>query len=696
MPATSTTVTRSIWLPIGRANFFSYSANGWMIRDELGDRTASVWSHQLDRDDYTPLLQVSVLRRLLEVLPRSFGYEPQGRCTLSGDDGDDLTRPTSVAMTLRPATAVLPAGECPQRTANDSLIEANVTLVELRADEDGFYTFTATSENSAAREALDDHVREIFGGDFSLAWQAGDLDADESTSVNGAPARVYNGRPAHGDDTVRHYPRGILTFFQLNTMFEGIFNDALTPAIFFEQHDFMKQFLEHQDTHAGRDGHRATRVLRTVSDVVDILATNGDASGGAGRVLTLRHFLAVTSRESLQRLKWSLESVRRSLLDEMMGILHRQSRLVQLRLDQAGKAEQTPEIAVGANESQLRGYVMLAGAKLPLVTNVHRFATSAADRIAADDADVADLRYRVNEWSLLLAALKESVRGLERAVEHAWMERMLYEQEQSRAEQESMAEIERSRRTRTSGGAGGSTGVTYNALMLYFTVAAVLIGAATIPKIDWTGHAWSDITGLWPFAAVAIVLSLIPITDRIRSFRRELRNANLSYGYEFSFRLDVVVDPIKVSNYVNGGKAVQPKGTKLKRLAIEPRGGVRIEYISRDATMMKVHSVATFRARRRRQLFPRTIRFEIINEFLARKVPDHSQYVLRECRMFGDVPRPLTYDEVMQLVTVSLDSSGLSFQPDSGTPLTAKKVLQRANDLFKPPGSAGVHGAPAA
>ncbi len=41
-----------------------------------------------------------------------------------------------------------------------------------------------------------------------------------------------------------------------------------------------------------------------------------------------------------------------------------------------------------------------------------------------------------------MAAIEDNIRGLERCVEHAWMERLLYEQEQSRAEQEAMAEIE--------------------------------------------------------------------------------------------------------------------------------------------------------------------------------------------------------------------------------------------------------------
>lgn len=52
----------------------------------------------------------------------------------------------------------------------------------------------------------------------------------------------------------------------------------------------------------------------------------------------------------------------------------------------------------------------------------------------------------------MLDALKDSVNGLEKAVEHAWMERLLYEQEPSRAEQEAMAEIERSRRKRSVAG----------------------------------------------------------------------------------------------------------------------------------------------------------------------------------------------------------------------------------------------------
>ena len=720
MPADEV-VTRSIWLPVGRANFYSYSANGWLRQKALDGsaRTEASSAAAVQDVDTPPLLQVSVLRRLLEVLPRSFGYELVGETVQSNEDGDRLSRPTAVVLTLRPLAASLPDNDCPQLRANRLLVKAEVSQVQLHADEDGFYVFSAAvgADPKGTGDALEAHMYEVFGGAFSLEWQKVSAANEVPGAAGYSPAPDYNGLAdlAGRNLSAPFLPRGILTFFQLNTLFEGVFNDALSPAVFLERGADPGGAAQGGAAQGGAAGPaRATTALETVADVVRLLKTNLDARTKDGKVVTLRHFLAVTSRESLQRLKWSVESVRRGLLEEMMGILHRQSRLNQLRLDRAGPQELSPELATGANESQLRGYVMLAGAKLPLIANLSRFAISTANRVTSDDPPTTDpahimnerdLAYRLGEWNLLLEALTDNVRGLERAVEHAWMERLLYEQEQARAEQEAMAEIERSRTNRPTTTGGGVGGGSYNALMLFATVVAAVVGFATIPYVNTSQSLLQQGELLWPIVVAAGILSMIPAYDLLRRYRRNRRRENDGFGYEFAFRLDRVVSASKIQDYLTyrpgavrrrsdkifiADRDAATKCPSLRNLQLDRRGGVRIEYASRDSTLVKVHAIARFRARRDGRWYQpsrwwlRTARFEVINEFLARTVSGKAQCVLRESRMFGDCPRVLAPQELLKLVTFVLDRSALTFVPDErrNPKRDAADVLDYARQLF--------------
>src|SRR5690242_11974159 len=86
----------SLWLPIGRTNFYNPLADAPMLLDPDTDGTRSC---RAEDPEGIAQLQTSVLRRALEVLPRSFGYDPQGICALSADIGDG-TRPVDIVMTL--------------------------------------------------------------------------------------------------------------------------------------------------------------------------------------------------------------------------------------------------------------------------------------------------------------------------------------------------------------------------------------------------------------------------------------------------------------------------------------------------------------------------------------------------------------------------------------------------------------------
>jgi hypothetical protein len=656
-------VTVSLWLPVGRANFYSVTANGWLRGGPAG--SAYIYSSKkLDLDGYVPLMQCSVLRRLLEVLPVSFGYDRDGLCHVTAEP-DERARPVDVTMTLDLSAGRVFAPDSLAAQANQHLRALGVPKVILRVDEHGDYTFTAGmpdegGEPRVVEAALRTHVGMVLGGSYQVMRHREQVHGYREGS---AAIRRYNGLVEDATrDEAAGPPRGALTFFQLNTLVEGLFNQTLSPMVFFEQFDAVESYLK------GRE--HAASVLLTIADIVGHLTIRTVRDSPVSRAVTLRHFLAMTSRESLQRLKWSVESVRRSLLDEMMAALHRQSRLIQLDLG-AARGERTPELALDASESQLRGYVILAAAKLPLVATVHEIASvtvdhftdivdggdpGAADTDDGDDAplrrEIDDLTIQLRHWKLLLDGIAHNIGSLETAVQQAWMERLLYEQEQARSEQEVMAEIERSRYGRASQAGGGGGGGAYNAMQLFFAAVAVLFAFATTDFHKIGDKPWYEqVLTLWPILVIAAVFYLVPaaVGGLWRSWVTH-RGMSDSYSYEFAFRLDERTDTKRIHDHLISRSRKKVPFLSHRPLSVIRLGSGRIERVSSDEASVKIHSVATFRTR-----WLRFARFEIINEIIITRISEQPRYFLHQSRVFGVSPTPLPPRTVQKLLRTILE-----------------------------------------
>jgi len=659
-----------LWLPVSRQNFFNFTEDDWLQRRLEGDTMLCSSNRHTEPDGrpYVPLLLVGVLRRLLEVMPRSFGYDPVGRCTVRGDSGS-RRRPVNVTMTLD-LTLDRATPTNFWKEANEELVKVGATSVSLFVDENGAYCFTASGDDDADPEligrALLSHIRQVFGGAYVVhplpaTTRKVDVGSTSLKDYNGLRDNDEPGRdPDDDDDVFVSEPKGVMSFSQLNILAEGLWNDMLSPAVYLEQREFMQRYL---------DGPESGDFLRSVADVIQALTTDTDATTTYGQIVTLHHFLTVTAGGSLLKLKSALESVRRRLLDEMLGALHRQSQLVQLRFSTNGH-ERRPELAVSATESQLKGYATLVAAKFPLIMGVTEMTRLASEHLTwvvlgggpkvvrtseeeqALPYELSRLTGQVRHWNAMVADLKNNVDSLGDTVHHAWMEELLSEEQQTRADQEAMAEIERSRMSRPINTRPGR--VAYNLVMLVLAVVAVIftVTSSSLSLIGAPGTTWLDVTiALWPvWAFVGFAFGVLPLMGIIWRARKEKRGHQIAYPYEFTFRLDESVEPAKLARHVGVSRRRRLATHELAgKLWVMNRGYGRIEHKSRDTTIVKVHTVVAFRVG-----WFKYARFEVISEILIHKIAKITKHMLIQCRTFGESPKPLTDKQLIELLEIVL------------------------------------------
>jgi hypothetical protein len=253
-------------------------------------------------------------------------------------------------------------------------------------------------------------------------------------------------------------------------------------------------------------------------------------------------------------------------------------------------------------------------------------------------------------WRGLLGSVKSNIEHLDSAVEHEWRERMLYEQEQARDEQEALSEIERSRRGRGEFRRVGDGA--YNAVMMILTVLAVLYAVRSIEASEpTTNQEWLRLlANLWPVAVtVAVLYLLLPIVASFRRWWHERTGSSESYSYEFAIRIGETAKAKDINNYINGTGPTSFTVDGFPKIHIIRRANGRIESTSPTNFVFKVHTILVYRAVRSRYA-----RFEVVHEILARTGADGEHYVLLESRVFGDTPRPIEGPRLVALARAIL------------------------------------------
>jgi hypothetical protein len=452
---------------------------------------------------------------------------------------------------------------------------------------------------------------------------------------------------------------GIMPFFQLNILLGGLFYPGFKPEIFFEKEPKQAELtkinrrlairprllIDNLESPDARKHHEHTISIEHVLDALWCKLDRHSREDTLEEALAraIDRFLTVTGDHSLLPIKWRVERARRAILVAMLGVVHRKQHLTQLREEQS-----FPESFDVANEPQLRGYVTLVGAKLPLVSNVTTYLDPIlSSREAVNHELFSPVEQLAREWRLLLRAIANNVESLTQAIGSAWQERLLYEQEQTRAEQEAMAEIERAR-------VSASTRATtidslFGAMVLVFTIAAFSGDSTHSPTFE---HDLSFI------ALGMAAVSLLWIAYRVRLNRKRRRGADQRHHYETNLRLDRHTTEARIGALLRLDKGhVQRSDSPL---AIQRRGSYRVERISDEEAMHKIHilSLAHLTPRGWRGWIGRPLKVPLsaIYEVLYHTPTLNGELLLREVRLTCYSDEVLTQAELQTLSqAVALD-----------------------------------------
>ena len=514
-----------VWLPCGRTNFFDHEDDQPLLETNLLKSVRLKIPYDPDQGRG---LQSSVVRRLCWVLrkdeandPNEYSYVyfriPLSRRTRPELDESD---PDSVIFLCAPNDCGIWSHPCWDK----SNFPYGIALI---VSDEGLYAWVTVHSAAIDKKTVQDRLKEYV-----------------------AETMLGGGFYSHQREKILEYrdsKLGVLNFFQLNLILEGLHNFMFDEHVYFYQGDntaeesriiaedrySLGQFARHITAVVSFDNatnDSKTRLCDNLGHLVSIHSQEGDAIKAIEAVVEdclneqtqrdlLRRFLRATAAESLQQLKWKLERCRRSLLQDMINVLHLQRDLEQVVSPDkhtswfppnANDVEQShlpfnQAPMNQATEDQLRGYVMLVSAKLPLIRNIQRYAMQVLDAMVhrrrtrdfkrdlsvsseelsepkARELAIGEIQPYINSWSGLYDAIVDNVRGLENAVNQARSERLYEEEHRIRAEQEAVAEIERIRHY-TGGSAGSEDGSTLSLSENVLALLSLIVTLMTAQNI---------------------------------------------------------------------------------------------------------------------------------------------------------------------------------------------------------------------
>ncbi len=762
-------LSKGFWLPLGRSNFFNPEKDR-LEQDRL-DRDRELLKEYNGNDAERPgelrgyllkqakvsrkRLQSSAFYRLVSVVGSDFDREQAGALseTFTGkryscmfplfdaprEPRDNMPDPVGVIFTCQD-----------WKSSEWAKVQLFILGVALAVQANGFYVWNVlyraydtqednplliedTEERRKEEEtrryhlidaALDEHMERMIGkGFFSHYSERKDKEAatrrDEHSQI---PA--YELKPSL--KTYQDEDIGILNFFQLDILLEGLYNYNFDPRIFFDN-GVDNARVERVQSDYSLDNFIylvRTKVLSTAptggASILDDLSTLIDdpqslADQGGLQLLQrlhrdcfdpqLRHdllkqFFRKTSTSVLHIMKWRVESCSKNLLDIMIEIAHLRRPFLQAdvpdTLAQGDEATQDRYLITNANEAQLRGYVMLLAAKIPLFMTVSHYLQNNLDALESlDELQNPKTEYRKSlrsverSWQASLLSIQEDIKGLENAIEQAYMDQMLDETEKLRSEQENIAEIERIR-DRTSATLSPASNLTVSIIANILTLAGLTIAVAlggnkllvSIPFLKTFESQSTPIVILELFGALLVLVVAYSILQlvlnfifrsatRLINFRRKRQEER--YYYEMDLGLNARIGKALAFQLMQGDFPRLKPATDLPEIlrAMRPRerpfverwnprkperSSFRVNRASQDQALFKIYVDAFIIWPRRwlpnaiRNVFTRQhMRIFLVYEILYHTPSGVEEHKIRNVRVVSNTGAILSPERLAQL-----------------------------------------------
>lgn len=438
-------VAIGFWLPCGKGNFYRNSDSSELLED-INKNNNDI---SLLKQNKNSSLQISLFHRLYEIFK-----DTKFKIIIP-----ILSRSRRMELVPEPEAVIFYA---------DNMGLANKMLF-LSSDK-GFNILVASTSNDNI-ETVENYLYEFIVDRFQ-----GSAADSINTLKEGIKRRD-------------EYYKGILPFFQLNLIVEGLYNPNFDPRNFFASQSASKQKYADKIYSLSNFCKKITTkaILIKEGDYNHFTIKNffEDPSKLNGASLydglfvsknisneILRIFLRHISADCLLTLKWNIESCRRTLLEGMLSSVHKQDKLGQLESN-SSESSQMEE----ANEAQLRGYAMLIAAKLPIILNVNRYIESIYNSYE-NASERKEIEFLFKDWFGLVNSISENISRLEEAIAQSRMDNLLLEQQQMRAESETMAEIARVRQKNggdSDSGASSAIALTNNQIAIMALILAILL-----------------------------------------------------------------------------------------------------------------------------------------------------------------------------------------------------------------------------
>ncbi len=722
------------WLPCYRSSFYTDADDRALLRSAFHHGAAHFAPEYVGPVTSGFRLNATIFNRLLTVLPRK-GYAsahlvPAGHAqSVFNEQHHD----PSAMVFLAHETERLPG-----------LQHMGIHALALTVNQDGFYVWTVAYDGKRReyeiQAALKDHIWALAGGSFSGHHSGIKSERRSGDQVPDSHLTQYR------DEHI-----GFLTFDQINTIFEGLFNVNLDPRVFFRSDSqveaqytlggFISEICAafHPAKRPPRRTNTPGQALRSDENLeqegdqereqrekrqavvaeffaacmqhptsVPVRSIHAFAEVSVyppAKAHLLDEFLEATEISTLKPIKERVERCRRALLDELIEVTHRRDPLVQVEPPD-GPVDRIDDVT----EAQLRGYVMLLAAKLPLVANVRfhlddlhyerstKKQKSNAVDMGAQDAAVDDplaensqVYGPYHSWTGLLRAIQADLSSLTQAIDQARTDRMLYEQEQIYEEQETFTEIQRLNE-RADNAISAGNGLAINGISTFLALVAVVLASGNLFKNGKLVVSANSMLGLLNLAnlpgllvlvvAVAIlvvVFTLIYLGVNLvlrwvsRAFRQEFRLDEKFY-YEMDVRVDApfLIEALpalithgepesKLSGKPLPGfwtrvwKQTEPfrrwitRKPPLDATSIE-RNSYRVERLEKSEALHKIYVEARLRLGSRRHL-----RVVLVYELLYHRPARDHDYILRELRVVSAHSRQLTHGQVARLKQIVVE-----------------------------------------